>query len=142
MANRAPGQTDPMVVPTGPEDQSIGALMGRVSSDTAELFRKELELAKVEIKEEITKAGKGAGMFGGGAFCGYLAILMAAFAAAWAIAEVIAVGWAFLCISVLFTLAAGVFFVMGRKEMKQVHGPQQTVETLKEDAQWARELRN
>ncbi|WP_256356424.1 phage holin family protein [Streptomyces sp. PKU-EA00015] len=37
----------------------------RRTSDVQTLFRQEVELAKTEIREEATKAGKAAGMFGG-----------------------------------------------------------------------------
>lgn len=135
-------QTSPAVGAIEPDDRSIGTLLNRLSSDMSTLFHQELELAKVEIKEEVTKAGKGAGMFGATAFCACLAVLLASFAAVWGMAEAIAVGWAFLCIAVLYLVAAGALFLLGRKDLKEVHGPQVTIETLKEDAEWARELRS
>lgn len=124
------------------KDQSVGTLLGRVSSDTAQLFRKELELAKIEIKEEVANVTKGAGMLGATAFCGYMAIVMGSFAAAWGIARVLPAGWAFLCIMVLYVFLAGILFLVGQRKLKKVGAPQQTIETLKEDAQWARELKN
>ena len=41
-------------------DESVGNLLGRVTSDLSTLMRQEVELAKVEIKEEATKAGRAA----------------------------------------------------------------------------------
>jgi hypothetical protein len=121
------------------EEQSLGELFGRMTSDLSVLFRQEIDLAKVEIKEEATKAGKGAGMLGGTAFTGYMALLLLSFAAAWGLAEVIAPGFAFLVMGALYAVVAGVLFSVGRKELKLVHGPEKTVQTVKEDAQWARE---
>ncbi len=125
-----------------PEDLSLGELVGRMSSDLSTLFRQEIALAKVEMKEEATKAAKGAGMFGGTALAGYMALLLLSFAAAWGLAEVMPTGVAFLIVGLVYAIAAAVLFMAGRKEIKSVHGPEKTVQTLKEDAQWAREQKN
>ena len=49
-----------------PTEKSLGQLMGDVVSDVGTLVRQEIALAKVETKEELGKAGKAAGAFGGG----------------------------------------------------------------------------
>ena len=46
-------------------EASLGELLSRMSQDMSTLFRKEVELAKFEVKEEAVKAGKGAGLLGG-----------------------------------------------------------------------------
>jgi hypothetical protein len=133
------GRSGASEAPLPPEDQSIGQLFGRMSSDLSALFRQEIELAKVEIKEEATKAGKGIGMFGGAGFAGYLAVLLLSLAAAWGLAELVAVGFAFLVVGGFYAMVAGGLFMIGRRKLKSVHGPQQTVQTVKEDVQWAHE---
>ena len=69
--------------PTRPlePDTSLPELLSRLSSDFGELVSTQVELAKVEIKEEIARAGKGAGLLGGGAFVAYLAVILLSFAA-------------------------------------------------------------
>jgi hypothetical protein len=57
-------------------DESLGELLGRVSRDFSELVSTQVELAKVELKEEIAAAGRGAGLLTGGAFCAYLAVVL------------------------------------------------------------------
>jgi len=54
---------------------SVGQLIGDVSRDLSTLMRQEVELAKAEIKTEVAKAGKGAGMLGGAGFAGYMLVL-------------------------------------------------------------------
>src|SRR5215213_2721445 len=54
---------------------SVGELMGEVAKDLSTLMRQELELAKVEVKAEATKAGKGAGLMGAAGFAGYMVLL-------------------------------------------------------------------
>ena len=68
--------------PIAPE-QSLGELLGRVSRDFSELVSTQVELAKVELQEEIAAAGRGAGILTGGALCALLAVVLLSFAAAW-----------------------------------------------------------
>ncbi|MBT2368116.1 phage holin family protein [Streptomyces sp. ISL-10] len=121
------------------QDRSVGELLSAVTSDVQSLFRQEVELAKAEIREEATKAGKAAGMFGGAGFAGYMVALFLSLAAVLGLANVMDAGWAALIITAVWAVIAAVLFVMGRSRMREVSPkPEQTVETLKEDAQWAR----
>lgn len=123
----------------GGSERSLGELFSDMTADLGLLMRKELDLAKAETKEELKKAGTAAGAFGGAAFAGYLALLMLSFAAAWGLAEVIAAGWAFLIVGVVYGIVAAVLFLQGKNRIKQVSPvPEQTVETLKEDVEWAK----
>ena len=124
---------------SGGEDASLGELFGSLTTDLSQLVRSEMELARVEIREEASKAGKAAGMLGGGALAGYLALILVSFAAAWGLAEVMDPGWAFLIVGLVVAAVAAVFALTGMKRLQQVHPvPDQTVDTLKEDARWAR----
>ncbi len=121
------------------ENQSVGELLGRVTTDLSTLMRQEVELAKVELKEEATKAGKASGMLAGAGAVGYLVLVFLALALMFALDAVMPTGWAALITAVVLGIIAGVLFVMGKKRMKQVNPkPEQTVETLKEDVQWAK----
>jgi hypothetical protein len=96
-------------------------------------------LAKVELKEEITKVGRAGGMFGAAALAGYMTIVLLSFAAAWALAELMAAGWAFLIVAAVWGAAAAFLSVRGRDQLRNVNPkPEQTIDTLKEDVQWAR----
>lgn len=122
-----------------PADQSIGALIAEVAEDVSRLVRQEVELAKAEVKTEARKAGKAAGMFGGAGFIGYLAAVFGCLTIMFALAAIMPIGWAALIVTVLLGAAAAVLFSIGRRKMREVSPvPQQTVETLKEDAQWLR----
>ncbi len=122
-----------------PDNQSLGELFGRVTSDLTTLVRQEMQLAKVEIKQEVKTAGKAGGLLGGGAFTGYFALLFVSLALAIGLAEFIWDWLAFLIVGVLYGIAAAVLVNKGKQELDQVDPvPQQTVETLKEDVQWAK----
>jgi len=120
-------------------DTSLGELFSDLSTDMSALLRDELQLAKVELKEEITKAGRAGGMFGGAAFAGYMTIVLLSFAAAWGLAELMAVGWAFLIVGAVWGAAAAFLYLRGRDQLREVNPkPEQTIDTLKEDVQWAK----
>jgi heme exporter protein D len=122
-----------------PSGASVGQLMGEIAADLSALMRKEVELAKAEIKQEATKAGKGAGMFGGAALAGYFVLLFGSFAVLFAIGSQIGYGWAALIVTVLWGVIAAVLALRGKKQFARVNPkPERTVQTLKEDAQWAR----
>jgi uncharacterized membrane protein YqjE len=122
-----------------PTDRTVGELLGRVTGDLSTLMRKEVELAKVEIKEEATKAGKASGMLVGAGAVGYLVLVFLALALMFALDLVMPIGWAAVITAVVLGVVAAVLFVLGRKQFQQVNPkPEQTVETLKEDVQWAK----
>lgn len=114
------------------EGSSTGELISQVSVDLSTLMRKEVELAKAELREEATKAGKGAGMLGGGGFAGYLAVLFFSLTAMFLLGEVMALQWSALIITAIWGIVALVLLSKGKAEMKSVHAPRQTIETLKE----------
>ncbi|MCK2212294.1 phage holin family protein [Actinomadura sp. ATCC 31491] len=124
------------------EEPTLGQLVGEIGEDISKLFRQEVELAKAEIRQEAAKAGKAAGMLGGAGFAGYMAALLLTLAVMFGLGNVMDLGWAALIVAVIWAIAAGVLFVTGRNRMREVNPkPEQTIETLKEDAQWARDLR-
>ena len=138
--------TDPYPVGAEPVDrqrtdtaESLGTLMGEISRDLSTLMRQELALAKVELKEEAAKASKGAGMLGAAGFAGYLFIVLLSFAAAYGIGSQIGYGWGTLIVAAVWAVIGAVLFVLGRSRLRRVSPkPERTIETLKEDAQWAR----
>jgi hypothetical protein len=121
------------------QDRSVGELLSVVTADLQVLFRQEIELAKAEIREEATKAGKTAGMYGGAGFAGYMVLLFLSLALLFGLSNVMDGGWAALIVTALWAVVAGVLYQKGRKQAHTVSPkPEQTVETLKEDARWAR----
>jgi uncharacterized membrane protein YqjE len=118
-------------------ETSIGELIGNISNDLSQLFRQEVELAKVELKQEAAKAGQAAGMLGGAAFAGYLAVVLLSFALVFALANVMDAGWAALIVAIIWGAVGAGLYAVGRKRIKQVDPvPRRTVDTIKEDAQW------
>jgi hypothetical protein len=124
---------------TDVSDHSVGELFGRVTSDLTTLLRQEVELAKAELRQEAGKAAKAGGMFGGAGVLGHLTVLFLALAATFGLGNAMDLGWAALIVAVLLGLGAALLVVLGRGRLRQVNPvPQQTVETVKEDMEWAR----
>jgi uncharacterized membrane protein YqjE len=131
------GPTEPLE-----PDASVGELLSRVTDDFSALVRTHVDLAKVEIKEEVARAGKGAGLLTGGAIAGLFAVLMLSFALAWGLAELVDAGWAFLIVGLIWAAVATGLALTGRKELRTVDPvPQTTTQTIKDDIEWAKEQR-
>jgi hypothetical protein len=112
---------------------TVGEMIGQVAQDLSLLMRQELDLAKAEVKQEITKAGKAAGLLGGAGFAGYMVLLFGSIAAWWGLANVMDQGWAALIVTGIWAVVGVVLFAAGRGRMKQVDPkPELTVETVKE----------
>ena len=128
---------------TPQRDESIGNLISQVAGDLSTLFRQEVALAKAELKEEAAKAGKAGGMLAGAGFAGYMVAVLLSLALVFALDAVMPLGWAAVIVAVIWAIVGGVLYSVGRKRMKDVDPvPRQTVETLKEDATWAKHQLN
>ncbi|TQM79043.1 putative superfamily III holin-X [Saccharothrix saharensis] len=121
------------------EDTSLGQLIGDLTEDLSRLMRQELELAKAEIRQEAGKAGKAAGMLGAAGFAGYMTAVLLSLALAFGLATFMGLGWATLVVAVLWGIAGFALFSAGRSRLRKVNPkPERTIETLKEDVEWAR----
>lgn len=127
--------------PKRPE-RSLGELLGEMSSDLGALLRKEVELAKVETREELSKAGKSAGMFGAAGLAGWMAVLFISLAAAWLLDQAINTALSFAIVGVVWAVAAFVLMRAGRRKLSEVNPLPETKETLKEDVAWAKARTN
>jgi len=130
---------------TGPpyDSRSIGEIISDVTQDLTTLIRQEIDLAKTELKDEGTKAAKGAGMLGGAGLAGYFAVLFLSTTLMFVLDEFLELWLAALIVTVLWAVATAVLAVIGKKRL-QASRPQlpQTQQTLKEDVQWAKAQKN
>ncbi len=127
---------------TSVEDKSLGDIVGRLASDFSQLMRAEIALAKAEAKEEVKDASKGAGMLAGAGYAGHLLVLFASLALMFLLDVWMPIGWAALIVAVIWGIVGFVLYSSGRKNLQRATPPMnETVETLKEDAQWAKRPR-
>lgn len=121
------------------DNSSLGELVGEVTDDLQTLFRQEVALAKAELREEAVKAGTAAGLYSAAGFAGYMTVVLLSLAAVFGLAELVGLGWAALIVAAVWAVAGAVMYFVGRSRMREVSPkPERTVETLKEDAQWAK----
>ena len=111
---------------------NVGELFADISRDLSTLIRQETELAKAEMRESATKAGKGAGMLGGAGVAGHFVLLFLSIALWWGLGNQIGRGWSALVVAVIWAVIAAVLLSIGRRELKQVKGIPQTTQTARE----------
>jgi uncharacterized membrane protein YqjE len=131
--------------PTQPvePDQSLGELINRMTSDVGQLMSTQIELAKVEIKDEVTRAGKGAGMVGGGGLAAFISVLLLSFAVAYWLADAFDdLGWGFFVVGLVHAGVAAFLVLKGKQRITSATPvAEHTIESIKEDVEWARQQR-
>jgi MFS family permease len=121
-------------------ERPLGDLLKQLADQTGTLVHQEIDLAKAEMAAKGKQAGKGAGLLGAAALIGLLAagaltafliMLLDGALANWLSALIVAV---------VFAAIAGVLALQGRKKIQAATPPmpEQTVETVKEDVEWAK----
>ena len=120
---------------------SVPELMRQLSDQTATLVRQELDLAKAELTAKGKRAGIGAGMFGAAGVLGLYAVgaLTAAVILALSLAMT---GWlAALIVAVVYGAVAGGLALSGKSNVQRgvPPVPKQTVETVREDVEVAKQ---
>jgi len=126
---------DPEVEPMRP-DASLSDLLGELTGQVGELFRQEVELAKVEAKQEAKRAGAGVGMLGAAGAVGLTALIIASIALAELIDQALNRALSFALVAVAWVIVAAVLMRAGKAKLAAVKPLPQTTESLKEDAQW------
>jgi uncharacterized membrane protein YqjE len=121
-------------------EQPIGELLKELASETTTLVKQELELAKAEMREKGRKAGPGFGLIGA---AGAVALLAAGALTAFlvlALDEVMPNWLAALIVALVYGLIAVLLYVQGKGKVDDVGSPapRQTIETVKEDVEWAK----
>jgi hypothetical protein len=129
---------DELVTEPRQPERSLGELFGDLTSDLSMLFRKEVELAKVEARDEFKRAGRAAGMFGGAGVGAWMALLFLSLGIAWLLDQAINTALAFALVGAAWGVVALVMAKRGQREMATVKPLPQTVESIKEDVQWVK----
>lgn len=122
------------------QDRSLGELFGELSRETSELVRHEVALARTELSQKASKVGKDVGFLAIGGAIAYAGLLAIIAAIIIALGSVIPM-WISALIIGLVVAGIGYFLVQkGLAAMKNENlAPEQTMETLKEDTEWAKQ---
>jgi hypothetical protein len=122
------------------DERSIGELFAELARETSTLVRQEVQLAKTEMTQKVTSAGKDAGMIGAGGALAYAGLLAVLAAVIIGLGQLIPM-WLSALIVGLVVIGVGYMLVQqGLNALKRIDPtPRQTMETLKEDTEWAKE---
>ena len=120
------------------DEPSLGTLVSRMAGDMSDLIRKEIELAKIEAKQEVTEAAKAGGKFGGAAVAGHMALLFVSIATALVLDHFIPSPLAFAIVGVVYGIAAMVLAKSAQAQVKTLRTLPETKETIQEDVQWVK----
>jgi uncharacterized membrane protein YqjE len=121
-------------------ERPFGELLKQLSEETTRLVHQEIELAKAELTQKGKQAGMGAGMFGAAAAIGFLALAALTTCFILALDAAMPAWLAALIVAVVYGVIAAVLALQGRNKVRQATPPvpEQTIETVKEDVQWAK----
>jgi hypothetical protein len=122
------------------DDRSLGELFSELAQETSTLVRQEVNLAKTEMSDKASRAGKQVGVLAAGgavAYAGLLAIL----AAVIVLLDNVMPLW--LSALLVGIVVAVVGYLLVRRALeglkREDYAPRETMETLKEDQQWAKD---
>src|SRR5215210_5018186 len=121
-------------------ERSLGDLFTTLTRETSTLLRQEVQLAKAELTQSATEAASGIGMLLAGGAVAYAGLLFVLLAIVFGLIKAGLEPWVSALIVGLVVVAIGAILVLrARESLKPANlTPQQTVETLKEDAAWAK----
>lgn len=139
-----------MAQPVMKDERSLGELFSELASETSSLIKQEVSLAQVEITQKATKVGKNVGFLVVGGAVGYAALFVVLAAIVIGLTQLISRLTAWQVITSAWIAAAIVGIAVGvvaymlvtnaLAKLKDTElAPRQTVETLKEDAQWLKD---
>jgi hypothetical protein len=127
---------------TGSDNRSLGDLLAKLSHDTGELVRKELQLATTEITAKARKAGAQVGMAAAGGALLYAGVLVLLAMLVMVLIDLGLMAW--LAALIVGVVAIVIGYVLLNRALAVLRGtslaPRQTIETLKEDARWTTRL--
>ena len=120
-------------------DRSIATMVSDIIGDLQQIVRAEVRLARVEIREELTKAKRGAVLLLAGGVVVILAFGVGLLAAVYALEEVWPRWAAALAVAAAVAVVGATFAASGIKHIKGVTlPPQKTVSSIRENIQWAK----
>jgi len=121
------------------ENQSIAEIFRKVIRDIQDLLRAEVRLARAEVSENVDRAKSAGGLMGGAAAAGLFAGMSLVATCIAALATAMPVWAAALIMTVVLGGAGAFLYVRGKAKLRNFHAvPEQTVETVKEDVEWAK----
>jgi len=122
------------------EERSLGDLFAELARETGTLVRQEVALAKTEMTQKATQVGRDAGMIGMGGAIAYAGLLALIAAIILGLGELMPLWLSALIVGVVVAGVGYVLIQRGRDALKRADlTPHETIDSLKEDAEWAKD---
>lgn len=120
-------------------ERTFADIFEEIIANVQDIVRSEVRLAKTEIKEEASQAARASGVLVGGVALGLYAAGFFFLTIVYALSIVLPAWLAALLVTVLLGFVAGLIVASGLKRLRQVDKPVYTIQTLKENFQWAKD---
>ena len=126
---------------TRKDDRSLGELFTELARETGTLVRQEVQLASTEMTHKASRAARDVGFLAVGGLVAYAGVLALLAAAVLGLTAAGLDAWlAALIVGIVVAVIGYALVQRGLSALKRESlAPRQTVETLKEDAQWAKD---
>lgn len=121
-ASRSPLQAE--------DGRSIGSVLGDITANISTLLQQEVALAKAELRQSGTRAGKGVGLFAGAGVAGLLLLVFVSVSAWWGLGQYLENQWSALVVAAVWAIITVILYLAGKAELKRVRGLPATTETL------------
>ena len=123
---------------TDGHERTIADVVKDATSNIQDLIRSEVQLARIELKEEFTKAKASGALFGIGAALGLFGTGFCLLAIMYALGLVLPAWAAAVVVGVVLMMGAGIAIVSARGVLKKLKPPSKTIFTVREDLEWIR----
>ena len=121
-------------------ERSVATLLSDLARDFSLLIRQEVALAKAEASEKVGQLGMGVGMMAAGGFVAFAGLIVLMFAGVYALALVMEPWQAALIVGGVVTLLGLILVFVGKSKLSADKlTPQRTIQSIKDDARWAKE---
>jgi hypothetical protein len=123
------------------DTRTLGQLFGDLSRQLSTLVRQEIDLARTEMTTKATTVGRDAALIGAGGAIAYGGVLVLLGALVLILVRLGLEGWlAALLVGVIAVVIGGLLAQQGRSRITTADvAPTRTIETLKDEAEWAKE---
>lgn len=134
------GRVSPPVHDYGTREPTLGELFSDLAGDLSTLVRQEIALARAETMETVRTATRNSAMMGVGGALAYAGLIVLLIAIAYLLGEFMPLWLATLIVGIVAAAIGGGLIMAGKNRMSDLSVvPERAVQSIKEDAQWAKE---
>jgi uncharacterized membrane protein YqjE len=122
------------------EQESVGELISGLIKDLQELVRGEIRLARTELREDAMTAGRGVAMIAAGALVGVTGFIFLMLGVTYLLNKSLEMWLSAAIVGAVLAVIAAICFSVGKSRLSASNfTPEQTIDTLKEDREWAKQ---